>query len=631
METIGRKTLRWVVFVSAIGVLAPQAALADKKVVRLHLHGEVLEAPREDAELAALFGQEPPRALRELVQTINQAARDINVGGMVLLIEQPQVGLAQVEELTRAFREFRAKGKKVYCFIDEAGNLEYALAAAASDHITLAENSELGTYGLRAELDFYKGLLDKIGVQADMMHCGAYKSALEPFTRTEPSKENAEMVNWLLDGLYDRFTGMIAEGRKLTPEDVKAAVDASPLTANQALERKLIDAVGSFGDFRQMVHKEFGKDVEIVKDYGEKSPFALDVEDTSNPFALFQKISELFSGAMSEGAESKPGIGLIYIDGGIVVGRNEGGFMGGSTAGSTTIRAALERAREDQNVKAVVVRVDSPGGSALASDIIWDAATRCAKEKPLIVSMGNVAGSGGYYVSIPGDTIFAEETTITGSIGVVGGKIVWKGLMEDKLGITTTEFQRGKNAGLMSMHRPWTDAERKWMMDWMTQIYDQFKGRVKQSRGDRIKGDLEQLAGGRVYTGKQALKLGLVDQIGGLSDAMAFASKKAGLGSEYEVYVLPKPKELADILKEMFGEQGPDDWEIRVDGAAADDVLPGLLGSRYPSGELGRSLLPMLRLIAPQQLKRAATDLNNLLILHEERVGCFMPAGLSIR
>ena len=614
-----RKCVYGAVLIVGVTMLLPQAALAQKHVLRLRFDGPVLEAPTDEMDLAVLFGQQKAKTLRDWTGMIEKAATDQDVDGIIMIVEQPAVGLAQVEELTRALKAFRESGKKIYCYMDWAGNASYALAATA-DHVTLAEHSVLGTTGLHAEATFFKGLLDKIGVEADMMHCGAYKSALEPFTRTEPSKEAAEQINWLLDGIFERFVQLLAEGRGLSVEQVMAAINTAPLDSDQALEHKLVDAVGSFPEFKQMIRKEFGKDVEVIKKYGEKKKLDLDFGDGSNPFEPIMRIMELFRSITEEAtAPPEPGIGLIYIEGMITAGKSEPDILfGGSTAGSTTLRAAFEQARQDESIKAVVVRVDSPGGSALASDIIWEAATRCGKEKPLIVSMGGVAGSGGYYVAIPGDTIFAEETTITGSIGVVSGKFVWKGLMEEKLGITTTEFDRGKHAGLGSMNRPWNDDERAWMTEYMNSVYEQFKDRVTESRGDRIKGNLEQLAGGRVYTGKQALDLGLIDKLGGLSDAVKFAAKKVDL-AEYEIYMLPERKEFIEkMLEALLDQETKDEWEVRLSRPLAGDPLT-------------KAALPLLRGLAPEKLRQIVNGLRNAVMLHREHVGCFMPFDLEIR
>jgi len=610
-----RRVIWGPVFVLLLAAGWPTEALAAKKVLRLRLDGPMLEKPDDMSGLLAMFENRQVHNLHDWVRTLRLAAADREISGLALIIEQPEISLAQVEELTRALQAFRAKGKPVYCYLDYADNLSYALATAA-DRIVLAENSELAILGLHGQLMFFKGLLDKLGVEADMMHCGAYKSALEPFTRTEPSPEAAENVNWLLDSLYKRWIELIATNRHLTPDQVRQLVDQAPLSAQQALENKLVDEVSSFADFKQFIQKQFGKDVEVVKEYTPESELTL---DTDNPLAVLSGLFEIFKRA-AEPAVSEPGIGLVYIDGSIMVGKSDEGPLGGSVAGSTTIRAALEQARTDDKIRAVVVRVDSPGGSVIASDIIWDAARRCAQEKPLIVSMGSVAGSGGYYVSLPGDTIFAEASTLTGSIGVVGGKLVWKGLMEDKLGITFTEFSRGRHAALMSLNRKWSDEERQWMTNYMESVYTLFKNRVTTSRGDRIKKDLEQIAGGRVYTGEQAVQLGLVDKLGGLADALEAAATKAGLGKDPRVYVLPRPSELGalmDLLQKLGGKE-KDEFELTPDAQ---------LYSALPL----RTALPIWRELAPAQAVHLLRTLENLLVLQRERVACFMPLVPTVR
>ncbi|MCK4342943.1 MAG: signal peptide peptidase SppA [Phycisphaerae bacterium] len=610
MRTVGC----WTMLALAGLLLWPAQAQAEKTVLRLRLDGPIMEAPSDAAGLLALLTEKETHTLHDWVTTIRSAAADREIDGLVLIIEFPEMSFAQVEELTQALKAFQAKGKPVYCYLDYAGNLSYALAAAA-DHITMAENSDLGIIGLHAEMMFLKGLLDKIGVEAELLHCGAYKSFIEPYTRTEPSPEAAENINWLLDGLYDRWVQMIADGRGLSTDEVKKLVDTAPLSAEQALKHKLVDEVSSFPAFKKMVYKEFGKDVNVLKRYEDGEGIELDL---NNPFTLLPQLFELLEGGTQP---KEPGIGLIYIEGAIMVGPSDESPFGGKTAGSTSLRAALEEARLDDDIRAVVVRVDSPGGSALASDIIWKAATRCGEEKPLIVSMGGVAGSGGYYVAIPADTIFADPTTITGSIGVGGGKLVWKELMEDKLGITTTEFSRGKHAGLMSFNRKWNESEREWITDYMNTVYEQFKGRVIESRGDRLKRELEDVAAGRVYTGEQALELGLVDQLGGLSDALDFAAKKAGLGQDYEIHITPKPSEFAafiNFLQKMAGEDGSDEFEIA-------------LSARLRSDPLLRSALPLARELAPQQLTELLRQLHNLMILHREHAACFMPFVPRVR
>lgn len=619
MKRYARRLSCWLTL-SVVMLVPALAEAAGRSVLRVHLDGPVVESHVDEADITALlFGGGKVHQFHDLVDKVKKAGKDKDIAGIVLIVENPMMGMAQVEELHAALQQFRKGGKKVYAYLDYATNLSYALSSAA-DQIMLAENSMLDVTGLHAELDFYRNFFEKIGVVADMLHCGDYKTALEPYTRSEPSAENREMTNWLLDGLYAGFVRIIAEGRGLAPEAVKAAIDAAPLSGAEAQQHKLVDLIGGYPEFQQLIEKEFGKDVRIVKKYPADKSLDLDF---SNPFTAFQKFSEMFE-PKPEGGEA--GIALIVIEGGIMTGKSEKSPFGQS-AGSSTIRHALETAMADPKIKAVVVRVNSPGGSALASDIMWRSATRLGKSKPLIVSMGNVAGSGGYYVSIPADTIFAESTTLTGSIGVVGGKLVWNKLWEEHIGVTTFEFDRGKHAGLMSMNRTWSPDERQAMTNLLNDIYVQFKERVMASRGPRIKGELEPLAGGRVYTGQQALERGLVDRIGGLSDAIALAGEKAGL-SDPKIYALPRPPSPFEVLLQMFGEETPDEWDFPQPDRKAAAALPWQSG---PRDELTQLLERVIGARAPEVLRGKLGGLRDLILMQREGASCVMPLYLNIR
>ncbi|MBI5863401.1 MAG: S49 family peptidase [Planctomycetes bacterium] len=236
---------RWVMGLAMVLALALSGdALAAKKVLRIKLDGPVAESPGNDNPFSMLMAGQKPPTLYGLIQEIEKAGKDADIGGIILVLDQPQVGLAHVEELTRALKSFRTAGKKVLCYTDHASNSSYAMACAA-DFVMLAENSELDIVGPHAEMEYYKGMLDKLGLEMEMLHCGAFKSALEPFVRTEPSKEAAENINWLLDGIYNRWVTLLADGRNQTPEQIKAAIDTAPLLVEEALKRKLIDSTGS--------------------------------------------------------------------------------------------------------------------------------------------------------------------------------------------------------------------------------------------------------------------------------------------------------------------------------------------------------------------------------------------------
>jgi protease-4 len=285
-------------------------------------------------------------------------------------------------------------------------------------------------------------------------------------------------------------------------------------------------------------------------------------------------------------------------------------FLADAAAFSETIRKALDEAAADDSIKAVVFRVDSPGGSAVASEVILNAAKRVAAKKPLIVSMGNVAGSGGYYVSCGTDTIFAEPSTVTASIGVVMGKFATTGLW-DKLGIQFKPIEYGRNAGMLSSADVFTDEERAALQTYMDEVYEVFKGHVVKARGDKLTKPIEELAGGRVFTGRQALELGLVDQLGGLQDAIAFAADKADLDEGYDVRVVPRPKNFMELLmSDLSGSK--DDGRHLMSGQLQ---LPAAL----------QAALPMLQQADPQRASAVKQALLQLLVLQKERACLTMP------
>jgi len=542
--------VRWVNGLTAVAVVAviclpvsgqPTSAPAVQRIAHMRLAGPIEERP---SELQLFPGAERARCLRDLLGRIEAAREDASVAALMIELDGPEVGRAQVAELRQALGEFRETGKKVYCFVDRAGPGAYLLAASA-DHIAMPPSGMVMFPGVYGEAWYFAGLLAKLGLEADMEYVGPYKGAAEPWTRAEPSEQAKEQFDWLADDIYDQMVSVLAESRHLERDRAVAAVDRGWMMADQAEQLGLIDEVAYRQTFYGRITETYGPDAELVRRYGEKEGGELDL---SSPFAFFKLLSEVVKTAHTP---TKPVVAVVYIDGMLVRGKSRDGLLGVEVVGSTTIRKLLEQVRQDEAVKAVVLRIDSPGGSALASDIMFNAAARCGQTKPLIVSMGNVAASGGYYVAASGHEIMAQPNTITGSIGVVGGKLVLGGLLE-KIGITTYSLQRGRHAGLFSTTQRFSDAERSVIRDLMERVYGQFVDRVVQGRGDRLKGDIEDVAGGRVYTGRQALARGLVDRLGGLGDAVAMAAERAGV-SEYELRVLPPAKTLANLICEMLG------------------------------------------------------------------------------
>jgi protease-4 len=563
------------------------------------LEGPLTEVPGDDVR--EMLGQ-PGMSLKELVARISKAAADPAVKAVVILPESSQIGPAQTEELRAAMSLVRSHNKEVYVHAESLMLGQYMLACGAS-RISVVPVGDVLVPGLHASSLHVRGLLDKIGVKPDFLTEGAYKSAAELFMREQPSPEADEMMNWLIDSLYGSYKGLIAQGRKMDEAKAQSWLDEGVFTAERAKSAGLIDAVEQRQDFEAMLKKQYGDDVVFDKKYGGKNQAEVDF---SSPFAFLKIWSQLFK--TPEKHEAKPAVGLVYVNGPIMTGRGKANPFGPAAgAFSGDLREALDKAAADDSLKAVVLRIDSPGGSATASETILDATKRLKAKKPFVVSMGNVAGSGGYYVACGSDTIFADSTTLTGSIGVLTGKLatteMWK-----KIGITFKEYKRGQNAGIFSSDDIFTESERTQVRKLLDEVYAEFKGHVTDIRGNRLKKPIEDLAGGRVYTGKQALELGLVDRLGTLNDAVAFAAEQAKI-KEYDVRVVPEPKNFLEQLMEQI---------------SGDKEGPGHVQSEGESSLL-KMAAPYLQGLDPQRVAAVVSVLARLEILQKEGVVLSMP------
>jgi protease-4 len=588
-------------------LLAPQKTFAattqptKTTVAVFRLDRPVTEAPDESL---ALFGPQS-ESLKDLLEHMKKAADDSNVKAVVLFCENSTLGTAQSEEVRQAIEKIRAANKDVYVHVDSCSMSDYVLMSGAT-RISVVPTADLWVNGRHGSTLHLRGLLDKIGVKPDFMTCGKYKSAAEMFMRTQPSPEADEMMNWLFDGIYDNDVQQIAKGRNVPADNVRQWIDEGPYTASTAKEAGLIDAIEQRQDFETMLQEKYGSDVTFNKQYGEKPQPQLDF---SSPFAMFKLIGDLMSGGEKKKPSNKPAVGIVYVEGMITLGATESSPFAPQMATSTDIRKALDEAARDDAVKAVVLRIDSPGGSAVASEIILDATKRVKAKKPLVISMGDVAGSGGYYVACGSDTIFADRSTLTASIGVVSGKIVTTD-MWNKIGVTFKEYKRGKNAGMLSTSEPFSDEERQHMRTWMDEIYGVFKNHVTEARGQKLKKPIDDIAGGRVFTGQQALDLGLVDKIGTLQDAIAFAADEAKV-KDYEVRVVPEPKNFFEKLMEQSnGDKDPH----RI-----------ALGERLSLTQLA---LPQLQKLDPQRIGAVMRALQMMDALQDEKVMLISPEVL---
>lgn len=444
---------------------------------------------------------------------LHAAATEKNTNAMLIEVDWAPFSFAQVEEMLSIFDLARANGKQVFAYLDqEVGNAGYMLASGA-DHIYMNPAQQLMLVGLSAELMYFRETLDMLGVQPQFARRSAYKSAIEPMTNTHGSVAQQEQINALLDDMSGRLVARIADGRKKTIAEIRALIDQGPFTPDEAIAHGLIDGVVYPDALRKEVQSKAGKASRFADHYREM--------DTHTGWRSANEVAVIFvEGAISSGDSQKPGM-----------------FGGGRTAGSDTVRDHLQEAMNLPSVKAIVLRVDSPGGSALASDEIWRAVMEAKRAgKPVIVSMGGVAASGGYYIAAAADAIFAQHSTVTGSIGVLAGKFSLSKLY-DKVGINYETYIRGRNAAMFSTSKPFDEHEFAAFDKLVGDTYAQFTSKVAQGRNMNID-DVIKVAGGRVWSGTRAKQVNLVDDIGGFYQAVERAKRKAGIDENASVKLI---------------------------------------------------------------------------------------------
>lgn len=528
---------------------AKEEAKEPRKVVaQLTLKGGVSEMSASEGLFAA-----SDNSLLGLVNRLNQASTDEKIAAMVLKIRGASLGRAQAADVQRAIGRVQAAGRKIYADLQDAGTQDYLLATAC-DHIIMPESGTLMIPGLRAEITYYKTLFDFFGIKADMMQVGSYKGAAEPYTRSSMSPEFRQQYEQLLGDFYDQLIETIAKNRKLPVEKVRDLVDQGLFSAKQALEAGLIDEIAYGDQIKDRLSQDLATEtsqIDLLNGYAIKK-----VEnDFSGMMGMVKLFDLILNGADDKKSSQQKKIAVVYAVGTIVTGESTFSLLGGTAVGSETLVRALKQAAEDKTVQAIVLRVDSPGGSALASDLIWREVQRI--KKPVIASMGNIAASGGYYISMGCDQIYAQPGTLTGSIGVVGGKISFAGLF-DRFGVKTEVISIGKNSGLLSAVNPMTEGERKVWQANMEEVYRQFVTKTAAGRNLTVK-ELEPLASGRVWTGRQAKNNGLVDQLGTLHDAIQAAKKAANFKDDEkaELLILPESQSFLDQLLGGVGSPVP--------------------------------------------------------------------------
>jgi protease-4 len=528
----------WVVFVliflavvaSAAGLLLVYTAVGREPQVSsnstlvLQLSGDLNET-----EPGGVLGQfiEAPPTVRSVVDALRKAKVDRRVSSVLIKPTGEASLWGKIQEVRDAIVDYRRSGKPAIAFLEYGGEQEFYLASAC-DKVFLAPASTLDLTGIASYELFLRGTLDKIGAYPDGLHIGEYKTALNTFTEHTYTPAHREMAESLNTDLYEQLVRGIADGRHKSEAEVKSLIDHGPYLPEDALKAGLVDDLA--------YQDEIDKKVKL----GAGSPRYVDFSD-------YRQVSPA-----SVGLNRGPKIAVIYAAGLIASGKSNDTPQG-QVVGSDTIGEYLKKAREDSTIKAIVLRVDSPGGSAIASDIIWRNVVLAKQTKPVIASMSDVAASGGYYIAMPANAIVAEPSTLTGSIGVLITKFVVDGTLK-KLGMNLEGVSQGKFADIYSPVRPFSPEERQRMADNMQATYDTFVEKAAEGRNTTPE-RIDAIGQGRVWTGRQAKQIGLVDDLGGLQRALALAKQRAKIpqDAEVELVVYPPKKSFYDVLQHPFG------------------------------------------------------------------------------
>jgi protease-4 len=471
---------------------------------------------------------EGPPTVRAVVEMIRKAKTDKRITSIVVKPSGSAALWAKVQEVRDALADFRRSGKPVVAYLEYGGEQEFYLATVC-DKVFLMPTTTLDLTGMASYELFLRGTLDKIGAFPDSLHIGEYKTASNTLTEHTFTPAHREMAESLNTDMYEQLVRGIADGRKKSEADVKTLIDHGPFLPEDALRAGLIDDLAYEDEVDDKVKLGSGK---------------LHYVDMNE----YRQVS-----AASLGLNRGPRIAVIYATGLIASGKSTYDTTGGQVAGSETLVEYLRKARADSSVKAIVLRVDSPGGSAIASDVIWREVVLTKNQKPLIASMSDVAASGGYYIAMPAHAIVAEPATLTGSIGVVLTKFVIDGTLK-KLGMNLEGVSQGKYANMYSPVRPFSPSERARMVENMQATYDAFVEKAAQGRNTTPE-RIDAIGQGRVWTGRQAKEIGLIDELGGLDRAVSLAKQRAKIAqdAEVELVIYPPKKSFYDLLRDPLG------------------------------------------------------------------------------
>ena len=519
------------VMISAAGLaftslmIGREPQIAGNSTLLLKVSGDL-----QEIEPGGVFGPflEPPPTVRSVTEALRKAKVDRRVTSVIVRPTGTAALWGKVQEVRDAIVDFRTSGKPIIAFMEYGGEQEYYLASAC-DKVFLMPTASVDLTGIASYELFLRGTLDKIGAYPDVLHVGEYKTAANTFTERTYTPSHREMAQSLNTDLYEQLVRGVAESRQKTVEEVRALIDHGPFLPEDAIRAGLIDDVA------------YEDEIDDKVSLGRGTQRFVSLDD-------YRRIS-----GSSLGLNRGPRIAVVYAVGVITSGESSDDPTFGQSVGSDTIVEHLRKVRADNSIKAVVLRVDSPGGSAIASDIIWREVGLTRDRKPVIASMSDVAASGGYYISMPAHKIVAQPATLTGSIGVVMIKFAIGGTLE-KLGMNMERVTSGRYADLWAPDRPFTPEERKKIEESMHATYETFVEKAAAGRKTTPE-RIDAVAQGRVWTGAQAKQHGLVDELGGLDRALVLAKQAAGIDekSEVELVVYPQRRSFYELVQAPFG------------------------------------------------------------------------------
>lgn len=529
MKTLGKIILVLIGILLVIEIAALTVGYLSRRiqpntVLTLRIEGEIEEQPPQDPLTEALFGAR--LTVTDIVEALDRAETDPRITGIEMRVSESTMSMGKIQEIQQKIREFNRQGKFSVAYLEYATNRSYYLASACQT-VVLLPTSLFHVRGLMTSTTFLRGTLDKLGIYPDLYHIGEYKNAMNVFTEKKYTPAHREADQALLEDLYRQFLRGVAEGRGMKLEEVERAIEKGPYTSQEALAAKLVDRLAYADEARDLIKQ---------KNRG---------SDNRLNLAEYLRRTERGGGAK---------LAVIYATGTILPGRSGSSPFEGAVMGSETIAEQFRRAREDASIKAVILRVDSPGGVSFSSAIIRHEVVVTKRVKPVVVSMSDLAASGGYAIAMSANKIVAEPGTITGSIGVYGGKYNLLGLYQ-KLGLSKDYIPTTENSTIDYPFQNFTPAQRESILKYMRDIYGSFIQGVAEGRHMKVEA-VDKIGQGRVWSGERARQLGLVDELGGLDTAITAAKTlaKIPLSERVSLVYLPPPKSLLEKMRDLLGD-----------------------------------------------------------------------------